>query len=266
MCKVFVSAVILWLFCALPSFAKGECTIVMNVVGNEFVHESGEICHSRYSPASTFKFPIALMGFEEGVLSSAKDPLVPYDPKTNAYFKSWRTDVWPSYWLKHSVIWYSQFVTKAIGREKFSQYVSMFDYGNEDATGELTGEDGLVRAWLSSSLEISPHEQALFLSKVVKREFSLTENSYEGLVSSAETFETNGGLSLVGKTGTGFRLKPDATRSDVQFGWFVGWVEKNSQVFVFVKLVDDGVRRKGFASSYARKVMLKELDGLLLSR
>ncbi|NKX16546.1 hypothetical protein HGG75_15695 [Ochrobactrum pseudogrignonense] len=50
---------------------KLTCMIILNANSGEVIAKEGEICDKRNSPASTFKVPLALMGFESGILKIA---------------------------------------------------------------------------------------------------------------------------------------------------------------------------------------------------
>lgn len=51
--------------------------------------------------------------------------------------------------------------------KKFQEYVTKFDYGNKDLSGDKGQNNGLTNAWLSSSLGISSLEQIAFLQKML---------------------------------------------------------------------------------------------------
>ena len=200
--RTFVALAFLALmpFFASNARADEQCTLVYDVTANELVHESGTICDDRFSPASTFKIAIALMGFEEGILNSPKSPAIEYDPAINAHFKSWRQTTTPELWLKNSVIWYSRVVTNVLQMNKFKKYVAQFSYGNQDVSGDKGQNNGLTHAWLSSSLKISPREQLAFLRKVDDRSLNLSDATNELLDATITKFETGLGTVVKGKT------------------------------------------------------------------
>ena len=46
-------------------------------------------------------------------------------------------------WMKNSCVWYSQIITnKELGLEKFRDYVTKFDYGNRDISGDKGKNNG----------------------------------------------------------------------------------------------------------------------------
>lgn len=60
------------------AFADNNCFIVQE--NDKIIKQDGN-CKNRLSPCSTFKIPIALMGFEEGILKNEDYPSLPYKEK-----------------------------------------------------------------------------------------------------------------------------------------------------------------------------------------
>ena len=50
-----------------------QCTIIADAMTGNTLYETGE-CTRRVSPCSSFKLPLAIMGFDSGVLQSPKSP------------------------------------------------------------------------------------------------------------------------------------------------------------------------------------------------
>lgn len=239
--------------------AMEACTLVAELETGTLVHQSGSDCDVRVSPASTFKVALAVMGFETGFLIDPQHPAEPYKEEYDAYFKVWRQTVTPTTWLCDSVIWYSQLLTTRMGMEQFQAHVDMFDYGNRDLSGDRGENNGLTRAWLSSSLKISPLEQVGFFRRLVERKLPVSESTFDKVFATVEVFEGSGGWRVHGKSGTAFQLNADGKRTKVQSGWFAGWAEKNGQTYVFVRRNKEQMPEYGFAGSLAEKTLLSEI-------
>jgi beta-lactamase class D len=56
--------------------------------------------------------------------------------------------------MKHSVVWFSQQIAQYLGQGRLQQYATQFGYGNADFSGDSGKNNGLERAWISSSLKI----------------------------------------------------------------------------------------------------------------
>jgi beta-lactamase class D len=180
------------------------------------------------------------MGFDSGFLKDAHAPTLQY----RTGYPDWGGEAWrqptdPSRWIKYSVVWFSQQVTRSLGMTQFANYTKEFDFGNADVSGDKR-HDGLTHAWIDSSLQISPLEQVAFLTKVVNRRLPVSEHAYEMTSQITEITELASGWDIHGKTGTGFPEKPDGSDDEAHgWGWFVGWASRNGKTLVFARLVQD---------------------------
>ncbi|MEN5277349.1 class D beta-lactamase [Brucella sp. TWI432] len=229
--------------------AKNEkltCMIILNANNGDIISKEGDVCDTRNSPASTFKVPLALMGFESGILEDAHTPSWPYKEGYPAWRESWRQSVDPTYWEDQSVVWFSQELTRKLGKDKFQKYTDQLNYGNRDLSGDRGKNNGLLRSWISSSLQISPNEQADFLMKMVNYKLPFSEVAITKTMEILPSHQLSNGWMVHGKTGSAFETgpkgKPDRRR---QFGWYVGWAEKGDQKVVFVRLNRNVLARKG---------------------
>ena len=111
-------------------------------------------------------------------------------------------------------------------------YVDAFDYGNRDLSGDPGKNNGLTRAWLGSSLKISPEQQVAFLLKAYRGELPVSAAAHENLFATAPWFDGADGWRVQAKTGTA--LPPEMNGR--QLGWFVGWLHKADHSFVFARL------------------------------
>jgi beta-lactamase class D len=243
--------------------ADNICTVLADASTGEILSQQGE-CDRRQPPASTFKLPIALMGYDAGFLKDEHDPTLPFKEGYPDWVESWRTDTDPAAWMKNSVVWYSQQVTQALGMEKFAGYVTAFGYGNADVSGDKGKDNGLTRAWLSSSLRISPLEQIDFLTRVVNRKLPVSAHAYEMTEAILTEYELPNGWTVRGKTGAGFPVKADGTADRQQpIGWYVGWVKKDGRTVVFARLKENSAPQKMSPGFGARDGLLKDLPSLL---
>jgi beta-lactamase class D len=248
---------------ALPAHAT--CTALAEASTGKVLKQSG-VCDRRLSPASTFKLPISLMGFDAGVLKDENTPALPFKKGYPDWIEAWKQTQTPASWLKVSCVWYSQEITRALGEERFARYVKQFGYGNADVSGNPGQHDGLTQAWLDSSLQISPLEQLAFLGKVVRRELGVSAHAYD-LTSKLLLVETlPNGWRVHGKTGTGAPRNADNSRDWAHtIGWFVGWAvhEKSGRTVTFVRQIEDQGEHELAMGPRARAAMLKDLPALL---
>ena len=222
------------------------------------------VCDERVPPASTFKIPIALMGYDAGFLQDEHSPELPFKEGYADWVKSWRADTDPTVWMRDSVVWYSQQVTLSLGMQRFADYAAAFDYGNADVSGDAGKDNGLTRAWLSSSLRISPLEQVDFLTELVKGELPVSARAHEMTKAILPVATLPDGWTVRGKTGAGFASQPNGKPDrDRPIGWYVGWAQKDGRTIVFARMKKHSSRQKLTPGFGARDAMLKELPGLL---
>lgn len=250
-----------------PTPGFEACTLVVDADDGAVIARSGPQCEARNSPASTFKVALAVIGFQSGYLKGPHDPVLPYKPQYKAEREAWRTATDPTRWLAESVVWYSQAMTRTLGMAKFQQGVDALNYGNRDLTGDPGMNNGLTNAWLSSSLQISPVEQAAFLRRMLDHKLPVAPAAVDQAMAIMPTF-TTGGWTVRGKTGTGFQPRPGGgVDRDRQFGWFVGWAERGTgrgaRRVVFVRLIKDTAPATENAGFRARDRLLADLPRLV---
>lgn len=242
-----MNKVILFLWCIVLCTSQawaGEQCFIAKEKGQVLKSEGN--CESAYAPESTFKIALSLMGFDSGILKSASKPSWSLPEGTDPYINVCKGDHDPRTWMRDSCLWYSRILTTKLGMEKFQDYVTKFSYGNMDLSG------GLTNAWISSSLKISPEGQTEFLQKVVDRELPVNHVSYDQTKKIMFIQEMTGGWKLYGKTGNGKQLDKDGNKTDLQHGWFVGYIEKGDRKIAFANHVADSEKESTFASFRAR--------------
>lgn len=186
------------------------------------LYERGTGVEERVSPCSTFKIALCLMGFDSGVLVDENTPIWPYEDGYDDFLATWKQPQTPQMWMKHSCIWYSKILARKIGALPFQNYLAAFNYGNQNSSG------GLTTCHLSSSLKISPKEQAYFIQKMLQEKLPVPYQ-VTLLTKKLLFIETlPNGWKLYGKTGLG-----KGPNGMDELGWFVGWVEREGYCIPF---------------------------------
>lgn len=240
-----------------------RATLVVELSSGRALHRSG-VVGTRFSPCSTFKIPLGLMGYDAGILRGRHDPAWDYDPQrdqaTRAIDKQ-RTD--PTSWLANSVVWYSQVITRRLGMAAFQRYIDRFGYGNRDLSGTPGKNDGLTQAWLMNSLTLSPEEQVAFLRRMLAHRL-VSPQAHALTEQIMPSFAGSGGWTVHGKTGSGTLTQGlAAERKTDTMGWFVGWADKGSRRVVFARFgAGDGMPPEGAGGPAMRKAMLAEIGAL----
>ena len=244
--------------------ADTTCSLLMDADRGAILRQTGD-CDRAVTPASTFKIPLAVMGFDSGILVDAENPAWPFKKGYVDWMESWKTTVTPRYWLDKSVVWFSQELTKKLGMGRFQRYVDTFEYGNRDLSGDPGKDNGLTNAWLGSSLKITPLEQAQFLDKLLHRKLAVSQNAYDMTYNAMQKTDLGNGWVVSGKTGTSLLMNADGTADAQkrQLGWFVGWAEKGDRKVIFVHLIEDLKKEEGFAGPRAKAEVLEMLPAEL---
>ena len=244
--------------------AETVCTIVVDEAAVEVLHQVGD-CDSRVTPASTFKIALALMGFDAGILQDAHMPALPF----HEGYPDWGGDSWrqttdPKRWMKFSVVWFSRQITPMLGIPRLTQYASSFAYGNADFSGDYGQTNGLERAWMTSSLQISPREQANFLSRMIRYDLPISAESIDRTLAIIEFTETSSGWRIWGKTGAAYP-RGDTGSFDYArgWGWFVGWAKRDGTTLIFAHLLQDKQRHEVSPGLRAKATILDGFDDLI---
>ena len=223
----------------------GENFIVIDQASGISLMEVGDELNFRVTPASTFKIPLCLIGFDAAILHDGKNPIWPYCDGYDDFLEVWKQPQTPQSWLRYSCVWYSRVLLENLGHSSLEDYIERLDYGNCDISGKTF--------WISSSLAISPREQVAFLRKMLGEQLLVSSYSLEMTKELLYREELEGGWKLFGKTGLGEGCTP---------GWFIGWIEKESSVFPFAYcIIEEGVD-VGQRVPRAKELLRAFLEGL----
>ncbi|BBO59789.1 class D beta-lactamase [Mycoavidus sp. B2-EB] len=244
--------------------AKTICTAIADAKTGKIVLEEGN-CSARFTPASTFKIALSVMGYDCGFLKDTHSPTLPFK---KGYVEwggdNWRQPTDATRWMKYSVVWFSQQVTQFLGQDRLQQYATQFGYGNADFGGDPGKNNGLERAWISSSLKISPLEQLAFLRKLVNRQLPVSANAFDMTSRIVEKIALPSGWDVQGKTGMAYPRQANGDFDEEHpWGWFVGWATKGDHTLVFARLIQDDKKELGTAGVRSREAFLMQLPSLL---
>lgn len=244
-----------------PYKGKAVCFMMVDVETGQIRKSlNEENCNVQLPACSSFKIPLAVMGFDSGVL---KDEMTTF--KWNGVknsIESWNHDQTAAEWMKNSTVWYSQVMTPKMGYAKIQNYLRKFDYGNQDLTG------GVKTAWLTPTsptdnpknytLKISGIEQIDFLKKLMRNKLPAKQKSQELAKKLIFLETTPKGFEFSGKTGSGF---VDGTRTR-RIGWFVGSLKTPDREYVFAanfKDTEDVMADAGYGGPAAKAIAIELL-------
>ena len=241
--------------------ADNNCWLVIE--NNKVIKQEGD-CKLRHIPCSTFKIAISLMGYNEGFLIDETHPELPFRKGYDDYLDVWKQAYNPNLWMKNSCIWYSRLITKNMGIKKFKNYLTKFNYGNKDASGDKGQDNGITNAWLSSSLEISPEEQIVFLQNLLDNKLPVGTKAQEMTKKLLFIEDLPGGWKLWGKSGSGNKLNYNRTQKvDLKLGWFIGWIQKDNRTIIFTHYIEDDNKQDTYAGQRAKAAAKEKLLQLI---
>ncbi len=185
---------------------------------NQYLIYNEAESQKRASSVSTFKILNSLIGLETKVLQD-ENTLFKWNGKHN-YIDAWNRDHTLASAFSNSVVWYYQEVASKVGKERMQGFLREAKYGNADISG------GLTEFWLDSSLRISPLEQVAFLRRFYSYELPFSRSNID-TVKKIMVMTQDDRVTLSGKTGL----------AGNHLGWFVGYVERDENVFFFATKV-----------------------------
>ncbi len=219
-------------------------------------------CLEQIAANSTFKIPLSLMAFDQNIIR--QDTIFKWDGKKRD-LPDWNQNQTPASWLKYSVVWVSQELTPQLGYSKIKDYLSKFNYGNQDFSGDTGRNNGLTNAWLSSSLKISAFEQLSFLKDMLTQKLPISAIALVHTKKNLYLGKLNNGADYYGKTGSGIHFTNNQKDSlKLRDGWFVGFVENKEDRYIFVSNLTDkqapAKADKSFGSQIMKPISLQLLN------
>ncbi|MBE7438763.1 MAG: class D beta-lactamase [Spirochaetales bacterium] len=236
---------------------RETCFLLYDRLPGRYIMEYGRSeCERRLPPCSTFKVPLALMAFEESILSPERK--FPWDGKPG-FLAEWNRNQTANDWMAHSVVWVSRILSSELGPEKMNRYVEEFSFGDVDRGADHT------RAWLVSpgsaepALRINAFEQVIFTDRLWSLDLPVSQAAMINTQNLLVRQQSNG-YWLRGKTGSGFY---DLARKK-RLGWFVGRLNGRGQDLIVVTRFSD--RSAGAGRPYGGREAFSMTIDFLKSR
>lgn len=189
---------------------------------------------NEFPPSSTFKICNSLIGIETGVIKD-ENFIIPWD--STVYWNSkWNTDQSLKSAYKNSTVWYYQELARRVGGERMNHWLKKANYGNADTSG------GIDLFWLKGGLRVSPEQQIDFLKRLHDNKLPFSKRTVDIVKSIMIAKDT---LDYVIRAKTGW-----ADEEKRIVGWYVGYVEKNGNVYYFSNCIQSSnLVHKDFAKA-----------------
>ena len=205
--------------------AVAEVFAVENIVGTLVVATADgapvyvyndERSRVQFSPASTLKIPNTLVALDSGVATSKESPYT-WDGKDKGR-PAWNKDQTLESAFRVSCVWCYQEMARDVGIERYVTDLHNIAYGNQNVG------DHVDLFWLNGDLLISAKEQIAFLSAMYNYTVPY-QREHVDLVKNIMLVEQAADYSL--------RAKAGWTGPILHTGWYVGYVEKDDEVWLF---------------------------------
>jgi len=220
---------------------------------NLFSRYNPRRCNERFTPASTFKIPNSIIALEEHIVENSNSILKWDGIETKN--PAWNKDLTLKEAFRASCVPCYVRIARVVGETKYMSYLEKLDYGNKSTKVENDDPNLRIAFWLVGELRISQEEQIVFLRKLYDYKLPASKHAIE-VVKDILVDEKTDGYVLSGKLG---RVTDSVTKKEI--GWYVGYVEKNGNVYFFATNIESIDPTDDFGS--ARKdITLKSLRKL----
>jgi beta-lactamase class D len=207
--------------------------VLYDMNANQYTRHNPERCAQAFLPASTYKIVNALIALETGIASDA-DYVIKWDGQ-HYPIEDWNRDHTLRSAMKYSVVWYYLELAQREGQGTIQKYVDAIGYGNRDISG------GDPAFWLNGNLRISANEQIDLLVRLYKDDLPFSKRSMD-IVKDILVREKNSDYILRAKFGS-------TTQDSIPIGWYVGYLEKDSNVYFFATNVSGQISDSKFLES-----------------
>lgn len=224
-------------FQKLLSDAKLEGSIVIfDLAKQTYYSNDFEWAARGHLPASTFKIVNSIIGLEMSKIDY-EQTIFEWD-NTPKRFKSWEQDLNLHDAFHYSCVPCYQSLARDIGVDDMRAYIAEMQYGDLDIQTQ-----NIDRFWLNGKSKISQFQQIDFLQRFYQGKLPITDDTHR-IMKALMVIEDKDTYRLSGKTGWSISQNKNNA-------WFVGYVEKEEQVYFFATNImpKDHFDMRNFASA-----------------
>ncbi|WP_029160224.1 BlaR1 family beta-lactam sensor/signal transducer [Clostridium scatologenes] len=217
--------------------------VLYNLKSNQYSIYNKNKSVLRVSPDSTYKIFSGLFGLESGIIQ-IKDTNINWTG-INYPYVTWNKNQNLYSAMQNSVNWYFQSLDEQLGMKNLQTHFKQIHYGNCNFSG------GISNYWIESSLKISPIEQVQLLKNFYTNKYKFKEENIKAIKNAIKISEKDKNV-LSGKTGTG-----TVNGKNIN-GWFIGYVEKNDNIYFFATNIQNNNYASGSNASKITLAILKD--------
>lgn len=197
--------------------------VLYNLSADTFYSNDFKRAETGHLPASTFKITNSIIGLETGVINPDSTVFI-WDGSPRR-LKQWERDMDLHDAYHYSCLPCYQEVARAVGYKRMRMYLDTLSYGNMVVD---SGNQDVF--WVEGKSRITPMEQIDFLKRLYQKELPISESTWN-IMRELMILEKTDAYTLRGKTGWSIREGHNT-------GWFVGYLEKNDEVWFFATCID----------------------------
>ena len=231
--------------------------VLYDAKAKRYIRYNAARARQEFLPLSTFKIPNSLIALETGVVADENQVFKWSGEKYE--IDAWNKDLTFSEALQASCVPCYQQIARAAGERRMKEFLKKFKYGNRDISG------GVNRFWLDGGLRISANEEVEFLKRFYAGKLPVAKRSLE-TIKKMLILEKQTNYVLSGKTGLQLGLSTSGVPKlsipvSPKLGWFVGYLKKDGNVYLFALNIETATAPKNFAA--ARVEIAKKIFGRL---
>ena len=198
--------------------------VIYDLNNDQFYQHNAPRNSTAFPPASTFKIFNSLIALETGVIRDEVAVLT-WDG-IDREFSEWNRDTNLRQAYKYSAVWFYQVLARKIGHERMNNFINQIGYGNR----QIGTKEAIDKFWLEGPLQITPKEQIELLRRLHRGDLPFSKRTID-LVKDIMVFEQTPDYVIRAKTGWVRQVTPEV-------GWFVGYLERNKNVYFFATNID----------------------------
>lgn len=206
--------------------------VLYDLNNDTYIRYNPDRCNQQFIPASTFKIFNSLAALESGAVKSENE-IIKWDGIDRGWIE-WNKDMDMKHAFRYSSVWFYQEIARRVGEKQMQLLLNENNYGNKDISG------GIDLFWLEGGFRVSPDQQVNFLVRLYKNDLKFSERSMN-IVKEIMIYEQSDEYTLRAKTGWGIRF-------ELQVGWFIGYLERDDNVYFFATNLESKNPEKGFVS------------------